>query len=287
MSHPFLGAEAIAAGALTRGQMRWNYAAVHPGVYLPKDAEPSVVLNAAAAWLWTRRRGVIAGLAAAALHGARWIDSSIPIEVIAEHTRPRPGVIVREERLRPDEITHIGELPVTTVVRTAFDIARHLPRDSAVGYLDALAAATGFRREEIALLFDRYRGARGIRRARIALDLMDGGAESLRETQLRLLLIDAGLPRPRTQIEVTDGYRKAFIDLGYDEPKVGLDYEGKHHSSDRRVYVHDIGRAELIDAQGWIDIRVVAEHSRSFIMHRVREAFTRRGWTPPSSARGS
>lgn len=95
---------------------------------------------------------------------------------------------------------------------------------------------------------------------------------------MRLLLIDAGLAAPRTQIRVTDGINEAFIDMGYDEPMVGLDYDGQHHSTDRVRYVHDIGRAELIERQGWIDIRVVAEHSRRFILHRVSEAFGRRGW---------
>jgi len=66
---------------------------------------------------------------------------------------------------------------------------------------------------------------------------------------------------------VSDGVNEAFIDMGYDEPMVGLDYEG--------------GRAELIDRQGWVDIRVVAEHSRRFILHRAYEAFARRGWRPP------
>ena len=104
---------------------------------------------------------------------------------------------------------------------------------------------------------------------------------------MRLLLIDERLPAPRTQIRVSDGFSEAFIDMGYDEPKVGLDYEGSHHSEDRGQYVHDIGRAELIDREGWLDIRVVKEHSRRFILHRVREAFALRGWTLSKSARGS
>jgi hypothetical protein len=96
-----------------------------------------------------------------------------------------------------------------------------------------------------------------------------------------LILIDDGLPAPRTQIEVSDGTNRAFIDIGYDEPRVGFDYEGAHHSEVRGQYVHDIGRAELIDGQGWIDVRVVAEHSRRFILHRAHQAFERRAWTPP------
>jgi very-short-patch-repair endonuclease len=109
---------------------------------------------------------------------------------------------------------------------------------------------------------------------------MDGGAQSPQETRVRLILIDDGLPPPRTQIRVNDGVNEAFIDMGYDEPKVGFDYEGAHHSEVRGQYVYDIGRAELIEREGWLDIRVVAEHSRRFILHRAYAAFARRGWTP-------
>lgn len=279
-----MGAEAISRGLLTRGQLRWNYSAVLPGVYLAKNAERTVFTNATAAWLWTGRTAIITGRTAAALHGAKWVEASTPIDVIAKHTRRRSGVVVHEERITDDEITLIGELPVTTPARTALDIARHLPRNLAVVHLDALARATGVTSADALALLDRYCGARGIRAAQVALSLMDGGAESPRETWLRLVLIDDGLPPPRTQIRVSDGVRHAFIDMGYEEPMVGLDYEGRHHSDDRNQYVHDIGRAELIEQQNWIDIRVVAEHSQRFILHRLRAALSRRSWAPPKSA---
>jgi hypothetical protein len=284
MWEAFVGGEAIDSGRLSRGQLRWNHTAVHPRVYIANGVERTLSLNTVAAWLWTGRKGIVAGRAAAALHGAKWVDASTPVEIIAEHTRKRVGVIVREERIAPDEITRVGEIPVTTVTRTAVDLARHLPRDVAVAHLDALAAATGVSAADALTLAAKYPGMRGIRRARIALALMDGGAQSPKETALRLTLIDGGLPRPRTQIRVSDGVDEAFIDMGYDEPMVGFDYEGAHHSRERGQYVYDIGRAEFVERQGWLDIRVVAEHSRSFILHRAREAFARRGWTPPKSA---
>lgn len=284
MDEPFIGAEAIRAGTLTRGRLRWNHRAVYPGVYLPKDVEPGVLVNAKAAWLWTGRRGVIAGRAAAALHGAKWVDDRTPIEIIAAHTRPQPGVVVREERISDDEITSVDGLLVTTPVRTALDLGRHLPRDAAVAHLDALGWATGVTPEQAIELAGGYRGARGIRRACRSLALMDSGAQSPRETRLRLLLIDAGLPKPRTQVHVGDGFTNVFLDMGYEEPKVGLDYEGAHHSALRQQYVRDIGRAEFIAEQGWIDIKVVAEHTRAFILYRVREALAKRGWALPRSA---
>ncbi|MCG7607716.1 MULTISPECIES: hypothetical protein [Mycobacterium] len=284
MDAPFIGPEAIAAGVLTRGQLRWRYAAAHPRVYLPKGSVPTLADNTMAAWLWTGRRGIIAGRAAAALHGALWVDDDAPVELITEHGRRRPGVIVREERFKDDEICRMGDFSVTTPLRTALDLARFLPRDEAVAHLDALAIATGVEAEQVLELAARYRGLRGIRSARTALDLMDAGGQSPRETWLRLLLIDAGVRRPRTQIRVSDGFNEAFIDMGYDDVKVGLDYEGKHHATDRPRYVHDIGRSEFIECEGWINIRVVAEHSKGFILHRVREAFARRGASPFSTA---
>ncbi|MGV9800744.1 hypothetical protein ACWDTP_22110 [Mycobacterium sp. NPDC003449] len=283
MNTPFIGPEALAAGGLTRGQLRWRYAATQPRVYLPKAGVRTVQADITAAWLWSGRRAIIAGRAAAALHGANWVDVGTPVELITDHGRRRPGIVVREERIGPDEICRIGDFRVTTPLRTALDLARFFPRDAAVAHLDALAAATGVECGQVLELAARYRGLRGIRSARTALALMDPGGQSPQESRLRLVLIDAGYPRPGTQIRVSDGVDEAFIDMGYPDAKIGLDYDGKHHASDRPRYVHDIGRNAIIEREGWIDIHVVTEHSKAYVLHRVREAFTRRGISPFST----
>jgi hypothetical protein len=280
MREVFVGSDALASGGITRARLRWNYQAIFPGVYVQKQVVPSLRQRILGAWLWSGGNGLIAGRAAAAMHGALWVDANTPIEMIWRCGRPPRGIEVRNERIEAVDITEIDGIAVTTPERTAFDIARHLPRNLAVAHLDALARATGVNASHVILLGDRYPRARGLPRARIALSLMDGGAQSPQETRLRLILIDDGLPPPRTQIMVTDGQNRAFIDMGYDDPRVGFDYEGSHHSQMRDQYVHDIGRAELIEREGWIDIRVVAEHSRRFILHRAYSAFARRGWTP-------
>ncbi|MET0898941.1 MAG: hypothetical protein ABWY45_13605 [Mycobacterium sp.] len=280
MGEPLLAPEALAAGVLTRGALRWNYDRVLPRVHVPKGEASTLAVRTVNAWLWSDRRGIIAGRAAAALHGSQYVENTVPIELITKHTRKRPGVIVREERIADDEICQIGEFRVTSPARTALDLGRYLLRDDAVAHLDALGAATGTTAEAALEIADRHKRARRIRDAKIALALMDAGAQSPKESELRLVLIDAGFPRPRTQIEVRDGYRVAYIDMGWDEPKIGLDYEGDHHREKRPTYVKDIGRYELIERQGWIDLRVVKEQSKSFIISRVREAAARRGWKP-------
>jgi hypothetical protein len=281
MDDIFIGSEKLARRAITRSSLRWNFRPIFPDVYQPKALVPSLRQKTVGAWLWTGRNGVIAGRAAAAVHGALWVDDVTPIELIWRNGRPPAGIIARNERIDGDEIVEIAGMQVTNPERTALDLGRHLPRNSAVIHLDALARATGIKACDVLSLADRYPGARGLRRLNTAIQLMDGGAESPRETRLRLLLIDDGLPPPRTQIRVSDGVREAYIDMGYDEPMVGFDYDGEQHQTNRDRYVHDIWRAELIDGQGWIDIHVVAEHSRRFILHRAHAAFARRGWTPP------
>ena len=283
MSSPIRGSAAIASGLLTRGQLRWNYTAVHPDVYVSKDADPTLRLRTHAAALWVPE-GVVAGRAAAALHGAQWVGSSTPVELIGTSRRPRAGVIVREERIADHEIMRAGDLTVTTPERTALDLARHLPRSAAIGQLDALAAATGVKPHAVLSLAEDYGGARGIRRARALLPLIDAGAESPRESWLRLLLIDAGFPRPTTQIPVSDGYMTAFVDMGWDEPRIGLEYDGDQHRLDRRQFVRDIGRHEMLSRLGWLTIRVVKEHSGAFILQRVRNAFDRRALRHSRSA---
>ncbi|OPX13397.1 hypothetical protein [Mycobacterium sp. AT1] len=277
MEEVFVGGERLATGRLTRGQLRWNYAPLFPGVYSPKSAEASLRTRTVGAWLWSGREGVVAGRAAAAIHGAQWVSADTPIEVIAKRDRSPTGIIARNERIDPDEVTTVGGLLVTTPARTAADLARHLPPDLAVRHLDALAVATNVPAEHALALLERHPRARGRRRAPVALGLVDSGGQSPKETWLRLLYVDAGFPRPRTQITVSDGFTKAVLDMGWDDVLVAADYDGYQHLTDRRRYVHDIGRNEMVARQGWFDLHVVAEHSRAYVLRRTADAFAQRG----------
>lgn len=285
MSGPIIGSEALANGSLTRGQLRWNYRPIFADVYIPKSLCRSLGVMTVGAWLWSGRRAVITGRAAAALHGAQWADQYAPIELLWRNNHYPPGVIVRDERYQPDEVVVVRGLRVATPARTGFDLARHLPLTMAVSHLDALARATSITGQDVMYLVDRYAGARGNKRARTVIDLMDAGAESPKESWLRLVLINAGLPRPTTQIRVTDGPFVAYLDMGWEEPKVALEYDGDHHRTDRRQYVKDVRRAEMIERLGWRVIKVVNEDQPDDVIERARSALVRRGFVMPSPKR--
>ncbi|OBJ60401.1 hypothetical protein [Mycobacterium sp. 1423905.2] len=274
LGEPFIGSEALARGALNRHQLRTRFRAVYPNVYLANDVEPSLRRRIVAAWLWSHRQATITGAAAAALHGAEWIPDEVPVELVHPNTRPPVGVMTRREALHDGETQSVDGLPVTTPERTAFDIGRRGAIRSAVARLDTLARATGFKVDDVLTVAQCHRGARGLRRLESALELVDPGAQSPRESYLRLLLIDAGLPRPQTQIPVlgVDGIPVAYLDLGWPEHLVAVEYDGDQHRTDRRQYVKDLRRIEMLERMGWIIVRVVVEDRPVDILRRVREA---------------
>lgn len=120
---PFLGTEALAAGAVTRRQLARRYQAVYRNVYIPAGQELTAVTRAKAAWLWARRNATAAGLSASALHGSRWIGALESAELMRIGDAA-PGILVRRDRLPADEICVRMGIPATTAARTAFELGR-------------------------------------------------------------------------------------------------------------------------------------------------------------------
>lgn len=278
MGEPFVGSAAIVAGRLTKGRLIAGHTRLFPDVYLARHIEATAVDRAKAAWLWSRRRGVVAGFSASALHGSEWVDDDRPAELIHDNRHRLPGLLIRGDELQPDEIQLIGDVPVTTPARTAVDLACWYPTIAAVAGIDALVRAAEVKDVDVQAVLRRCDGRRGIAGARVSLHLVDVGAESPKESWLRVILIQAGLPRPQTQIPVCDGYREpfAYLDMGWPEVKVAAEYDGEQHRKDRAQYRHDAKRLERLQRCGWIVIRVLAGDREADIIRRVRSALARR-----------
>lgn len=269
-----IASEALATGQVSRYQLAANYRRLLPDVYAPRHQDVPLCDRITAAWLWSRRRGVITGCSASALHGARWVDPAAPIEMNHEHNKAPAGVITRRDTLLDDEVVRVRGMRVTTVERTAFDLARRGSRSQALQRLDALARATGFNPADVAAILGAHPNVRGRRRVPQMLDLIDAGSQSPKETWLRLLLIDAGFLRPRTQIPILapDGSARYFLDMGWDECKVAAEYDGEQHRTDTLQYRRDVARSEYIDGIGWRRVRVLAGDRAAEIVRRVEQA---------------
>jgi very-short-patch-repair endonuclease len=281
---PFLGAEALAAKSVSERAMRSLYEPVYPGVYIPVGIDLTAIQRAHAAWLWSRRRGVVAGDSAAALLGAKWVDARAPVELAYDNRKPPAQIVVHTDTLAAHEILTDDGIPVTTPARTAFDIGRRTTsRLHAVQRLDALTNATDIKTVDIEAVISEHPGSRGLLRLRRVLPLVDGGAESPQETRTRLALIDARLPRPQTQIRVFDEYGDfvARLDMGYEDLRVGIEYDGPQHWTDRVQRDRDIDRYSGLLDLGWTVIRVSSEllrYRQGTFVARVVAAMQAAGW---------
>lgn len=261
-----IGSAAIRRGDITRRGLARHYTSIYRDVYLRRDVELTAHLRARAAWLSTG--ATLCGISAAAAYGTKWLDASMPAEVIRAERHSPSGMVIRSWKLLPDEVCLVASMAATTPARTAFDIGRLHPQP--VPILDALLNATGIKPGEVSALADRHPGHRGVARLRRSLDVVDGGAESPQESRLRLVLVEGGLPVPETQIQFSD--LRIRVDMGWREWKVAVEYDGVQHWSDRRQRSWDIDRIALLEAAGWGVIRVSAEMmSRPHvIVERVR-----------------
>lgn len=271
-SDPFVGSEALAGGALNRHELRRYYRPLMPNVYLDKRIAPNLRRRTQAAWLWSHREAVVAGLTASAWHRAKWVDDDIPVELIWANARAPKRVITRADLLLPGESQRRDGLNVTTPERTAFDIGRRGPLREAVARLDALGNATEIKAADVLALADCHAHVRGLRQLETALDLYDPGAQSPQETWLRLMIINEGYPRPQTQIPVLgqNGRPRYYLDMGWEEHTLAVEYDGIQHAD---ALGYDIVRHEYISQAGWTTIRVAAGHRRPEIMWRLRRAW--------------
>jgi very-short-patch-repair endonuclease len=271
---PFLGRDAVRCGELTTRRLQKDYVAIYRNVYVSKHTNVDAVTRARAAWLWAGGGCTLVGLSAAAVLGTKWIDPDLPAEICRDDRHAPDGIVVRGYQLCAEDVCTVDGMRVTTPQRTAFELGRMLPPDRAVVHLDALVRATRLSAPDVLAVADLHTGARGLRRLRQVMQVVDGGAESPQETRLRLTLVNAGLPRPETQIEFRDRYGRVRVrvDMGWREWKVAVEYDGIQHWTDRRQRSWDIDRIALLEASGWVVIRVSAEllSRPSVIIERVR-----------------
>jgi hypothetical protein len=82
---------------------------------------------------------------------------------------------------------------------------------------------------------------------------------------MRLLLHDAGFPRPRTKILLCDGSQMVVIGLGWDRAKVGLSFEPERHLIGSRL-IQELRRQAIVQRLGWLEFGFAStQHGRSLL----------------------
>ncbi|WP_415639095.1 hypothetical protein, partial [Prescottella defluvii] len=204
---------------------------------------------------------------------------------------------VHSAALRPDEVTAVGGLRVTTVARTVLDLARSLPFEQAVVSGDHALHSTALTLAELQDASDALPVHAGRNRARRVVDLLDGRAESVGESRSRVLLIREQLPIPACQpnLYAADGTHLGRVDFLFEERGVVGEFDGRvkygrfvpEGRTAADVLWAEKQREDAIRAAGWQVVRWVWDElaTPSVIVDRIAGAFERARLCPRPSGR--
>jgi hypothetical protein len=241
--HPFRGSTAVAAGLLTRNELRgpaWR--SLHRDVFVRAGVRTDQLVRARAAQL-VLPGAVVTGRSAAWLWGvdvdgpdgaarAEHVEVTVPP---GEHRRV-PGIVVRRRRLPPHEVGCVPwarDVPALWAEFAALELAADPARgvDEAVVVLDQFCESAPVTLARLRAVATGARG-RGCRQLHAALHLADGLAGSPPETRLRLALHRSDLPRPVAQHRLTrDGKRVKVLDLAWPHLRFAVEYDGAAHTT--------------------------------------------------------
>lgn len=218
-------------------------------------------------------RAFLFGLSAAAVHGMPlpWNAdlSQVHVGVRAGTRRIDSGdVRAHHVRIDPLDIGRIGGIAITTPERTWCDLgAGGLTMPQLVAAGDFLLWHRGPRSSatRLAIALRRYDGRRGALLLHRSLALLDGRSDSAPESEIRIAILEAGLPAPRVNMPVHDarGHFVAQPDLTWPDRKIALEYEGDHHRTDKEQWHRDIERYARLQELGWAIIRATAADYRN------------------------
>jgi hypothetical protein len=261
----FIGSQAVAEGILTPKQLRErSYRRLVQGVYADPGLPFDHRLRARGVALLLPAGTVIGGHSAAAWYGAPFAGPLDAVTVLrpddVRWAGPR-GVRVHRTTLRCGDAVVLDDVPLTSAVRTAWDVTALESLPTAVAALDAMVRAGSVRVADLVSVAARGAGRFGVTRVRRAVPLVDPRAESPAESWVRVALSLAGLA-PEPQYEIWDGDRLlARVDFAWPEERIALEYDGAYHVEAGQI-VRDDARIAALEAAGWRVIRISAADLR-------------------------
>lgn len=180
--------------------------------------------------------------------------------------RRTSSVFLHKAPLLDGDVVNVEGLLVTSLERTAVDVARRWSRVDALAVVDAALN----RGADLNRIVDAVRGRRshGNVRARWVVDFADGLSESYYESLTRLRMHEQGVPRPELQYEIrtADGEILGRSDFAW--PKLGVlgEFDGatkygllrRPGQAPGQVLAAEKRREERICQQGWWFARFTA-----------------------------
>lgn len=168
-----------------------------------------------------------------------------------------PGVIVRSSLLLPDEVKVEDGIPLTSPIRTLFDLASVLPPDRLLNAINEVDERQLWGPVSIGAMLERHRGERGAGRLRAVLGGVGYGIprRELEEAFARFVS-QRGLPRPHLNEPLRIGDDYFVADALWRERRLVVElHSARHHGTGPKIS-RDAGRDRRLLLAGWTVVHV-------------------------------
>ncbi|SEK26277.1 hypothetical protein SAMN04515665_101252 [Blastococcus sp. DSM 46786] len=139
----------------------------------------------------------------------------------------------------------------TPGARTACDVARLGAPIDTLATLDRALRAGACTPEQLAHERVRQRGLRGVRRLDELVPVADARSESPMESRMRWRFLVARLPPPAVQLEVRGAGRRHRLDVGWEDHRVGAEFDGLEAHMTRQQLAADRDRHNWLSERDW------------------------------------
>lgn len=223
---------------------------------------------------------VISGISAAQYMNFRLpdraqIDLQIYLHTLKSQRVRRKHITHLRSALNPHEyFMHEGHF-FTSPARTFLDMGLYLTQDELILVADGLLACHRPRRSRDTTIIDgallenylrEKRFHRGKATCLEALSLAKVGVDSVKETELRLLLSRFGIVDLVPNPVVRDEFNNYLFepDLADFVHKISVQYEGAHHGTLRQMRLDDERRART-EAAGWVEVKIFVADLMNYV----------------------
>lgn len=250
------------------------------GVYVVGGSPVSFEQQAWAALLACGPDALLSHYSAALLWEFPNVLDQPPLHVLVERGRivRRSGIAAHRTKTLPtaDRTTRSG-VPVTSAARTLVDLSGWM----SVGQI-ARALDDGIRRgvlglRAVARCVSRLQAGPG-RRTSVVRMLLDERlerfepGESALESRIHRAIVEAGLPEPVAQHEVSVAGSLYRIDFAYPDVMLGIEVDGFDVHRVRTAFDHDRRRSNALQNRGWRLLHFTSAHSDGEVARTVGAA---------------
>ena len=170
------------------------------------------------------------------------------------------GLQAHPSSLGTEDAVRVAGVWCTPPARTACDVVRLTQPIDGLATLDLALRSGRCTTDALLVAAEEQAGLREVTRLRALVSLADERAESPMESRMRWRFVEGGLPAPAVQVTVGDGGRRHRLDTGWEDHRIGAEFDGLVAHMTREQLDADRERHNWVTEHSWRLLHFTARH---------------------------